>query len=102
MQKMAKAEWKDDLEGDLTVETIQGGSLYIPSGELSNPEEEIKKLTAEKERLEKELDRSKKMLSNERFLAKAPEAKVNEEKAKAEAYEKQYQVIIARLATLNA
>ena len=101
MQKMAKAEWKDDLEGDLTVETIQGGSLYIPSGELSNPEEEIKKLTAEKERLEKELERSKKMLSNERFLAKAPEAKVAEEKAKAEAYDKQYQVIIARLATLK-
>jgi hypothetical protein len=56
---MAKAEWLDTLEGDLTVETIQGGSLYIPSHELSDPEEEKKKLSAEKERLEQELARSK-------------------------------------------
>ena len=35
IMKLAKAEWQDTLEGDLTVEAIQGGSLYIPSSELS-------------------------------------------------------------------
>lgn len=101
MQKMAKAEWLDTLDGDLTVETIEGGSLYIPSSELSNPEEEKKKLEAEKDRLEKELARSKGILCNEKFLAKAPADKVEAEKAKQEAYEKQYQVIVDRLAVLN-
>jgi valyl-tRNA synthetase len=101
MQKMAKAEWLDTLDGDLTVETIQDGSLYIPSNELSDPEEEKKKLQAEKERLEKELARSKGILSNEKFLAKAPTEKVAAEKEKQAAYEKQYQVIIDRLSVLN-
>jgi len=101
MQKMAKAEWLDTLEGDLTVETIQGGSLYIPSGELSDPEEEKKKLSAEKERLEQELARSKGILSNKKFLDKAPAEKVAAEKEKQSAYEKQYQVIVDRLAVLN-
>jgi valyl-tRNA synthetase len=101
MQKMAKAEWLDTLEGDLTVETIQGGSLYIPSGELSDPEEEKKKLNAEKERLEKELARSKGILSNKKFLDKAPADKVAAEQEKQSAYEKQYQVIVDRLAVLN-
>ena len=54
IMKLAKAQWQDILEGDLTVEAIQGGSLYIPSSELSNPEEEIKKLEAEIERLKSE------------------------------------------------
>ena len=101
MQKMCKAEWCDALDGDLTVETIYEGTLYIPSSELSDPEEEKKKLSLEKERLEKELDRSHKMLSNESFIAKAPEAKVQAEKDKLAGYEKQYQAIVDRLAVLN-
>jgi len=101
MQKMAKAEWLDTLEGDLTVETIQDGSLYIPSGELSNPEEEKKKLNAEKKRLELELARSNGILSNKKFLEKAPEDKVAAEKEKQSAYQKQYQVIVERLTVLN-
>ena len=101
MQKMSKAEWCAALGGDLTVETIYEGTLYIPSSELSDPEEEKKKLNAEKERLEKELDRSHKMLSNQSFIAKAPEAKVQAEKDKLAAYEKQYQAIVDRLAVLN-
>ncbi len=101
LQKMAKAEWRDDLEGDLSVETITGGTLLIPSRELSNPEEELKKLAAEKERLEKEIARSNGILSNEGFLKKAPEAKVKLEKDKLEVYKKQYQTILDRIAVLN-
>ncbi len=101
LQKMAKAEWRDDLEGDLSVETITGGTLLIPSHELSNPEEELKKLAAEKERLEKEIARSNGILSNEGFLKKAPEAKVQLEKDKLEVYKKQYQTILDRIAVLH-
>ena len=101
LSKMAKAEWDDSLEGDLSVEAIYSGTLYIPSSELSNPEEEMKKLSAEKIRLEKELERSHKMLGNPGFVSKAPEAKINAEKEKLAAYEKQYQAIVDRISVLS-
>ena len=100
IMKLAKAEWQDTLEGDLTVEAIQGGSLYIPSSELSNPEE-IKKLEAEIERLKSEIARSTGILSNQGFIAKAPAAKIENEKQKLEAYQKQYAVIEERLNVLK-
>ncbi len=101
IMKLAKAEWQDTLEGDLTVEAIQCGSLYIPSSELSNPEEEIKKLEAEIERLKSEIARSTGILSNQGFIAKAPAAKIENEKQKLEAYQKQYAVIEERLNVLK-
>ena len=101
IMKLARAEWWDTLEGDLTVEAIQGGSLYIPSSELSNPEEEIKKLEAEIERLKSEIARSTGILSNQGFIAKAPAAKIENEKQKLEAYQKQYAVIEERLNVLK-
>jgi valyl-tRNA synthetase len=101
LAKTAKAEWTDDLSGDLSVETVSGGSIYIPSGELTNPEEEMKKLTAEKERLENELKRSEKMLSNPGFINKAPAAKIRQEKEKQDAYQKQYALILERISVLN-
>lgn len=101
IMKLAKAEWQYTLEGDLTVEAIQGGSLYIPSSELSNPEEEIKKLEAEIERLKSEIARSTGILSNQGFIAKAPTAKIENEKQKLEAYQKQYAVIEERLNVLK-
>ncbi len=101
IMKLAKAEWQDTLEGDLTVEAIQGGSLYIPSSELSNPEEEIKKLEAEIERLKSEIARSTGILSNQGFIAKAPAVKIENEKQKLEAYQKQYAVIEERLNVLK-
>ncbi len=101
LQRLAKTEWKETLDGDLTVETVHGGTLYIPSSELSDPEEEMKKLEAEKARLEGELKRSENILNNKGFLAKAPAAKVEAEKKKQEAYRSQYQVILDRIAVLK-
>ena len=51
----------------------------------------------EKEKLEKELARSKGMLSNEKFLSKAPEAKVQEEKEKLAKYEQMMAQVEERL-----
>ena len=101
ISKMAKAEWRDDLEGDLAVETIRLGSLNIPSSELADPAEEIRKLTAEKERLEKEIARSNGILSNEGFLKKAPAQKVEVERRKLDEYQKQYQTVCDRLNQLG-
>ncbi len=101
VRKMAKAEWKESLDGDLTVETVRDGSLYIPSSQLSDPAEEMRKLEGEKERLAGEIARSEKILGNEGFLKKAPAAKVESEKQKLEAYRKQYNAVCERLAVLK-
>ena len=62
---------------------------------------EIKKLEAEIERLKSEIARSTGILSNEGFIAKAPAAKIENEKQKLEAYQKQYAVIEERLNVLK-
>ena len=55
----------------------------------------------EQERLKKELARSKGMLSNEKFLSKAPEAKVLEEKEKLAKYEQMMQQVEERLSQMK-
>ncbi len=76
---------------------IPDAVVYMPLEDLVNLEKEKERLNKEKERLEKELARSKGMLSNEKFLAKAPQAKVDEEKAKQKKYEQMMTDVLARL-----
>ncbi|MCF0115332.1 MAG: class I tRNA ligase family protein, partial [Erysipelotrichaceae bacterium] len=97
LEKMVKATWLAEEEGDMMVRPIYNGSVGVPSSQLINIEEEIKKLTADKARLEKEIARGEGMLANPRFVEKAPEAKVNEEKAKLENYKNQYAIVVNRL-----
>ncbi|MBQ9154433.1 MAG: valine--tRNA ligase [Solobacterium sp.] len=101
LEKMAKTSWCDSLEGDLSVHPVKGGSIYIPSAQLLDREAELAKLGSEKKRLEGEIARSNGILNNKGFLAKAPAAKVEAERKKLEDYQKQYDVVIARLDALN-
>ncbi len=74
-------------ETDNTVSVILPDvQAYIPLGSLVNIEEEIQKVEAEIKRLESEIKRCSGMLSNPNFVNKAPEKKVNEEKAKLDKY----------------
>ena len=61
---------------------IAGATLYIPFAELVDIAQEIARLEKEEKRLTGELARVNGMLSNERFLSKAPESKIAEEKSK--------------------
>ena len=61
---------------------------------------EIERLTKEQKKLEGELARSKNMLSNEKFLSKAPESKIAEEKEKQQKYQQTYDQITERLQQL--
>ena len=63
-----------------------GIELYIPIEELVNLAEEKNRLEAEKKKIQNEIERASKMLSNPGFVNKAPESKINEEKAKLEKY----------------
>ena len=100
LERLAKVTWKDSLEGDLSVQTVRGGTIYIPSSQLMDVEAERTKMNSERERLEKEVARSRGILSNQGFLAKAPKQKIEAEQKKLEDYEKQLNVVLARLKEL--
>ncbi len=93
-----------DKEGvsDDDVSVVTGSAvIYIPLKELLDPEEEKKRLEKEKLRLENELKRSHSMLTNEKFLSKAPEEKVNEERQKQAEYERMLKEVTERLGHIN-
>ena len=75
--------------------------VFIPFEELVDIAEEIIRLEGEKKKLEAEVLRGEKMLSNPGFINKAPEAKINEEKAKLENYKQMLQVVEERLKGLK-
>ena len=63
-----------------------GVEVFIPVEGLIDLEEEKERIEAEKKRLEAEVARCEKMLSNPGFMNKAPQSKIDEEKAKLEKY----------------
>ncbi len=83
---------------DVAIVTIKGGqSIVVELGDYVDKEAEKAKLEDQAKKMQNEIARCEKMLSNERFLAKAPEAKVNEEKAKLADYKSKYDAIMAQL-----
>ncbi len=92
---------KSGIAEDAVSVSIPGATIFIPFAELVDLSAEIERLQKEKKKLEGELARSKNMLSNERFLSKAPQEKIDEEKAKQEKYEQTYAQVTERLAQLE-
>ena len=92
---------KQGIADDAVSVVIPEASIYIPFAELVDIAKEIERLQKEEERLTKELARVTGMLSNEKFVSKAPEAKINEEKAKLEKYTQMMEQVKARLAQLK-
>ncbi len=72
---------------DNAISIVEDGiELYMPFEGLVDMEQERKRLQDEKKRLEGEVARCEKMLSNPGFMNKAPQSKIDEEKAKLEKY----------------
>ena len=92
---------KQGIADDAVSVVIPEASIYIPFAELVDIAKEIERLQKEEERLTKELARVTGMLSNEKFVSKAPEAKINEEKAKLEKYTQMMEQVKARLEQLK-
>ena len=88
-------------KGDIPENSInvikEGIELYIPLEGLIDFEEERNRLNSEKERLEKEVARCEKMLSNPGFVNKAPQTKIDEEKAKLEKYKEMLAKVVESL-----
>ena len=81
-----------DAEGigaDAVSVPLADAVIYIPLEELVDKEKETERLLKERARLEGELKRSAGMLSNEKFVSRAPAAKVAQEREKQEKYERQ-------------
>ena len=91
---------KTGIEADALSVVIGGATLYLPFADLVDITAETERLEKEQKRLQGEIQRSNGMLSNERFLSKAPEAKVTEEKEKLKKYEdmlKEVETLLAQL-----
>ena len=80
------SEDKSGITEECVSVVIPHVNIYIPLGELVDIEKEKERLKKEEERLQSEIARAEGMLKNERFISKAPAAKIEEEKGKLEKY----------------
>lgn len=92
---------KDGIDSDAVSVVIPNGTIYMPFAELVDIAKEIERLEAEEKRLTGELARVNGMLSNERFVSKAPAAKIQEEKDKLEKYTQMMEQVKERLVHLR-
>ena len=93
---------KTGIADDAVSIVVPDASVYVPLEELIDFEQEIERLTKEEEKLAKEIARANGMLNNEKFVSKAPQAKVDEEKAKLEKYTQMMEQVRERLEALKA
>lgn len=87
----------EDAVSAVTAEAV----IYMPFAELVDIEKERERLIKEEERLTKELARVNGMLNNERFMSKAPKAKVLEEREKLQKYTAMMEQVKERLDALK-
>ena len=92
---------KSSIPDDAVSTVIPGAVIYIPFAELVDIDKEIERLNKEKDKLHKEIARCNGMLNNEKFTSKAPQAKIDEEKAKLEKYSDMLAQVEERLKTLS-
>lgn len=96
------ADNENNIPEDAVSVVINGAKIFIPLDELVDFEKEKERLTKEKAKLEGEIKRVNGKLSNQGFLAKAPESLVNEEKAKKEKFEEMMKSVLERLENIEA
>ena len=93
---------KSGIAEDAVSVVIANATIYIPFAELVDIKQEIERLQKEEKRLEGELKRVAGMLGNEKFISKAPAAKIQEEKDKQIKYMQMMDQVKERLAQLSA
>ncbi|WP_031549572.1 valine--tRNA ligase [Oribacterium sp. FC2011] len=94
-------ENKNGIADDAVSVAIPDAVIYIPFADLVDIEKEKERLLKEKAKWEAEIKRSEGMLNNERFISKAPEAKVQEERDKLEKNKQMLKQVTDRLEALH-
>ena len=92
---------KAGIADDAVSVVIENATVYMPFAELVDIAQEIERLKKEEKRLQGEIARSNGMLNNEKFVSKAPAAKVEEEKGKLAKYAQMLKQVQTRLKTLQ-
>ena len=92
---------KTDIAEDAVSALLPEAAIYMPLAELVDIEKERERLQKEVKRLEGELARVNGMLNNEKFVSRAPEAKIQEERDKREKYTQMMNQVKERLAQLG-
>ena len=92
---------KTGIPEDAVSAVTPDAVMYMPFADLVDIEKELERLHKEEERLKKEIARGEGMLSNERFMSKAPEAKVKEEQEKLARYRAAMEQVQERRAALG-
>ncbi|NBI72065.1 valine--tRNA ligase [Clostridiaceae bacterium] len=91
---------KTGIAQDAVSAVTAQAAIYMPFAELVDLDREIERLKKEEDRLTKELNRVNGMLGNEKFVSRAPEAKIAEERAKLEKYTQMMAQVKERLSQL--
>ena len=92
---------KEGVADNAVSVVVPDAVVDLPLEELVEIEQEKKKKKKEEDRLNKEIKRAQGMLANEKFVSKAPEAKVQEERAKLEKYTQMLAQVKERMAGLG-
>ena len=80
---------------------LTGATIYLPLADLINIDEEIERLTKELAKWTQEVKRVQGKLANERFVANAPAAVVEEERDKEKDYLEKQKSTSDRIAQLK-
>ncbi|MCI9582698.1 MAG: valine--tRNA ligase [Clostridium sp.] len=91
---------KTGIAQDAVSAVTAQAAIYMPFAELVDLDREIERLKKEEDRLTKELNRVNGMLGNEKFVSRAPEAKIAEEREKLEKYTQMMAQVKERLSQL--
>ncbi len=92
---------KSGIAEDAVSVVIANATVYIPFAELVDIKQEIERLEKEEKRLNGEIARANGMLNNEKFISKAPEAKIAEEREKLAKYTQMLHDVKERLTQLK-
>ena len=96
LYRMTKLCVTDKMEEETIVRPTTFGSVSFIMSEIVDKKAELEKIEKELARLESEIKRSTSMLGNERFVSKAPAAKVEEERAKLNNYTNSYNTLLEK------
>ncbi len=92
---------KSGISDDAVSAVFPGAVAYMPFADLVDVQKELERLEKEEKRLTGELARVNGMLGNEKFTSRAPQAKIDEEKAKLAKYTQMMGQVQAQLARLR-
>lgn len=92
---------KSEVPANAVSVVVKGGELFMPLLDLVDKEKELERLNKEVKKLEGEIERIDKKLNNQGFVAKAPQAVVDGEKAKREKYVEMLEAVKGRIDALN-